>query len=92
MIHKDKLWIKFDELDIECLCGYNDRKCSKESRENCHLYLAKFIQLSDEEKHEEHRGVVSDASRVLERKMTREKDKFTSELNRSIRKLKNFRI
>lgn len=92
MVHKDKLWIKFDELDIECLCGYNDRKCSKENREGCHLYLAKFIQLSDEEKHGDRCEAVSDVSRILERKMTREKDKFTSELKRSLNKMKNFKI
>lgn len=88
MVHKDKLWIKFKELDIECFCDYNNRKCPKEKREDCHLYLAKFIRIDDVERHDEHVKNVRNASKLLEAKMKQQQKKFESQVKRSIKKFK----
>lgn len=88
MVHKDKLWIKFKDLDIECFCAYNDRRCTKDKRKGCGLYLVKFIQLDDEEQSEK----LKKASSSLEAQFKKENKRFESELKKSIDKLKRFKI
>lgn len=88
MVHKDRLWIKFDEnLDILCLCAYNDRRCPKEKRHGCDLYLAKFIPV-----YEPVNIKPKNISSELERKLKCEQKKFETELKKSIKKLKGFKI
>jgi hypothetical protein len=88
MVHKDKLWIKFDEnLDIECFCAYNNRRCPAEKRSGCGLYLAKFIPV-DEPKKQNTKSAVSN----IEQKLKQEQRKFETELKKSIKKLKGFKI
>lgn len=89
MVHKDKLWVKFDEnLDIECFCAYNNRRCPKEKREGCLLYLAKFIQIDDVQRHDERVKLAKKATSTLEAKFKREQKKFESQVKRSIKKFK----
>lgn len=92
MIHKDKLWIKFKDLDIVCVCDYNNRKCPKEKNEGCHLYLAKFIQIDDDEGLKERTDNIKTATKHLEMRVRHEQKKFESEIKRSIRKMNKFRI
>jgi len=88
MVYKDKLWVKFKDLDIYCFCAYNDRRCAAEKREDCHLYLTKFIRIDDVERHDERVKNLSDASRILEAKIKREQKRFESQVKRSIKKFK----
>jgi len=92
MSYQDKLWVKFDELDIVCFCDYNNRKCPKEKRENCSLYLAKFIPLEEEETSGEKHIDVADIAKSIETKLTHETRKFQSELKRNLQKMKKFKI
>lgn len=87
MIHKDKLWIKFKELDIVCICDYNNRRCPLEKREDCHLYLAKFIRLGIEEAEDAVKAAQKSQSR-LEKAFRQEQKKFESKVKRSIKKFK----
>lgn len=91
MVYKDKLWIKFKDLDIVCFCAYNERKCPLEKKD-CHLYLAKFIRIDDIEKHEQRVSELSSATKRLERRLKQEHKKFETEIQRSIKKMKNFKI
>lgn len=92
MVHKDKFWIKFNDLDIECICAYDDIRCPKQKRGGCHLYLAKFIQLDEEEKVEEKRVELTDAGRKLEAQIKQRQEKFKSEVRRSLDKMRKFKI
>jgi len=77
MVYKDKLWIKFNEnLDIECFCPYNSRRCLKDKKD-CHVYLAKFIRMENAEKHDERMKALSDANKRLEERL---KQKTTDSL------------
>lgn len=87
MVYKDKLWIKFKDLDISCFCAYNNRRCPLEKREDCHLYLAKFISLDLEEAGEKLKTAQRSQSR-LEKALRSEHKKFESQVKRSIKKFK----
>lgn len=83
MVYQDKLWIKFKDLDIECFCAYNERRCPLETKE-CRLYLAKFICIDGAEREERVKSVKDS----LEAKIKQQQRKFESELKRSIKKFK----
>lgn len=87
MVHKDKLWIKFKDLDIECFCAYDNRRCPLEKRKGCHLYLAKFIRLDIEETADAVKAAQKSQSR-LEKALRNEQKKFESQVKRSIGKFK----
>ena len=40
-----KLWVKFDEMDIECFCNENRKKCPAESKPTCKEYVVKLIEI-----------------------------------------------
>jgi len=83
----EKLWIKFEDLDILCFCDYNRKRCPAELKPECRLYLAKFIEMRPT-KIEEKATEIKD----LKRKIEKETKKVEAELHKSIRKMKNFKI
>lgn len=87
MVYKDKLWIKFNGLDIECFCTYDNRKCPLKEKE-CHVYLAKFIRLDDVDAHDERVENLREGVKRLEARIKNEQKKFESEIKRSIKKFK----
>ena len=76
-----KLWVKFDnEANIECLCDEHHKKCNKES--HCKEYVVKFTEIDrTDEKLEE---AVQNFNKVNKR--------LETEIEKSIRKLKRFKI
>lgn len=79
-----KLWVKFNDMDIECFCEGN-KQCSVHEKPECKEYVVKFteikrkikdikIDLSKEEK------ALSDLTKQLGKK--------TTELTKSIKKFK----
>jgi len=86
----EKLWVKFDNsLDIECFCAYNRKRCPTEAKPECKLHLVKFIEMrpSKVELDDKTKEI-----KALKEKVRRETKKIETELHRSIRKMKNFRI
>ncbi len=80
-----KLWVKFDEMEIECWCEENRKQCSAQEKPECKEYVVKFteikrtikdvkINLSAEEK------ALLNLTKQLKRK--------TTELTKSITKFK----
>lgn len=78
-----KLWVKLDEMDIECFCNENRKKCSAESKPVCKEYVVKLIEIKRTEQDiefEKEEKVFKDA--VLKLK------KQEAELRKTIRKFK----
>lgn len=42
-----KMWVKFNGMEVECLCDHHHRKC--DSKE-CKPFVVKFIEITEEEK------------------------------------------
>lgn len=40
-----QLWVKFDDLDIDCYCDINRKKCTKEQKPKCKEYVIKFMEV-----------------------------------------------
>jgi len=88
----EKMWVKFDELEIECWCSKERKKCPKEKKPECKLYLVKFIEIMDEAKHDDRMKIIRETATKLERdivkKFKKETNKFKKEIDRSISKFK----
>ena len=88
----DKMWVKFNELDVECWCPKHRKKCPKELNPECKLYLVRFIEIMDEAKHDERVRMLREGASKLEkeiaRKLVKETNKFKKEVDKSIGKFK----
>jgi len=74
-----KMWVKFDGMDVECICDEHHRKCRDEG---CKEYVVKFTEIERklDGDLEELRGKIKGLSKEVRR--------TTSELKRSINKFK----
>lgn len=85
-----KLWTKFDDTDIECFC--ERKKCAPESKPECKEYIVKFIEIERSAEFEEKTKTIKDATKLLEERLKREAKKFETEIQKSIKKMKKFRV
>ena len=78
-----KMWVKFNELDIQCICDYDYRKCKIDERDGCKEYIVKFTEI---ERTYNTSGIdeVNKSLKVL----NKEVKKIETELQKSIRKFK----
>ena len=77
-----KVWAKFDEMDLMCVCDEHHRKCKEDNR--CREYVVKFMEIDREEK-------IDDAVAHLEKEsknLRRDIKSFQSKVSRSIKKFK----
>ncbi len=78
-----KLWVKFNEMDIECFCNENRKECPPESKPVCKEYIVKLIEIErQKEDIEFKKGEKLFKDAVLKLK------KQETELRKSIRKFK----
>ena len=91
----DKYWIKFNSLYVDCMCPFEDKKCRlEEEHPECRLYVAKFIDITEEFELDEKTSALEKAVKDLEvgsalqAKIAKQFKKDTSELQKSIRKFK----
>jgi hypothetical protein len=91
----DKYWIKFNDLYVDCMCPFEDKKCRLEGdKPKCKLYVAKFIDVTKEFEIDEKTKAIEKAIKDLEvgsnlqKKITNQFKKNASELQKSIRKFK----
>lgn len=85
------LWVKFSDLDMECFCYCNRKKCPPESKPECKEYVVKFIEI-EREPLEEKSKVILDEIGKSERKIEQDRKKYKTELQKSLERLKKVRI
>lgn len=91
----DKYWIKFNNLYVDCICHFEDKKCRLENdNPKCKLYVAKFIDVTKEFEIDEKTKVIEKAVKDLEvgvdlqKKITDQFKKNASELQKSLKRFK----
>lgn len=85
-----KLWIKFDDTEIECFC--ERKKCPPESKPECKEFVVKFIEIERSKEVEERIDAIKDATERLEDRLKREAERYETELKKSLRAMKKFKI
>ena len=80
-----RVWAKFDGMDLACVCDPHHKKCEDEE---CKEYVAKFVEIDRREKLEEAVRHMDKDTRELRRSLKR----FESEVSKSIRQMKKFKI
>lgn len=76
-----KVWAKFDDMDLECVCDEHHRKCKDDT---CKEYVVKFMEIDRLPELEEATKHLSNEARKLRSEM----QKFQSKISRSIKKYK----
>ncbi len=79
-----KLWVKFNGMDIECVCEPHDRKCRDKE---CKEYVVKFTEIERQKeipKLDKEQQKVVDAIKGL--------TKSGTELSKTMKKFKKFRL
>ncbi len=77
-----KVWAKFDDMDLVCVCDEHHRKCKPEVE--CKEYVVKFMEIDREE-------IIEDAKAHIEmetKKLRNDIKKFQSQVSKSIKKFK----
>lgn len=87
-----KLWVKFDEMYIECFCEEGDKDCPPEAKPKCKEYVVRFIEIERSPEHEERCKAIKDAASRLEERLIKQRKKYETELKKSLRKMKKFKI
>jgi len=77
----NKVWAKFDGMDLECVCDEHHRKCKDDT---CKEYVVKFMEIDRKQELEEATKHLS----IEARKLRSEMQKFQSKISRSIKKYK----
>jgi hypothetical protein len=78
-----KLWVKFDGMDIDCVCDEHHRKCKDKA---CKEYVVKFTEIKRSKGAEQIKGLEKDGQ-LLE-KAVNDLKKYSTELKKSITKFK----
>lgn len=81
-----RVWAKFDGMDLACVCDEHHRKCTDDKL--CKEYVVKFTEIDRSEEAE-------DAMKHLAKEtenVRREVKRFESEISKSIKKMRKFRI
>lgn len=82
-----KLWVKFDGMDVACVCDEHHRKCADK---DCKEYVVKFTEIKRSEEMSRFDKLEKDLtkdSRLID-KTTRNLKKQATELKKSINKFK----
>lgn len=79
-----KLWVKFDDMNVVCVCNEHDRECRAK---RCKEYVVKFTEI--QRKKETPRV---DKEELLVRNAIRKLKRSETELSKSINKLGKLRI
>lgn len=82
-----KMWVKFDEMDVECLCEESRKKCVKEEKPECKEYVVKFIEIKRNITAEKIQEVMTREQQAMKEIVAKVK-KYDSELKKNIRKFK----
>jgi len=82
-----KLWVKFDGMDVDCVCDEHHRKCVDKS---CKEYVVKFTEIKRTEEDKELEKLEKNISRdgQLLQKAVKDLKKHSTELKKSIAKFK----
>ena len=81
-----KLWVKFDGLDVVCVCNEGDKKCTLSDKPDCAEYVVKFTPI---ERLEERR--LSKSPKYLadkRRKLSTEMSKTINHINKISKRLR----
>lgn len=78
-----KLWVKFEDMDVACVCDEHHRKCKDKS---CKEYVVKFTEIERSKIAEQMKGLEKDGQ-LLE-KAVNDLKKYSTELKKSITKFK----
>ena len=83
----DRYWVKFDENGIvDCMC--NDRRqCPPEKKPDCKEYVVKFIEVERQPLED-----LVDRAKELETSTKNIQKKIKSELEKSLKTIKGFKI
>lgn len=81
-----RVWAKFDGMDLACVCDPHHRKCTDDKE--CKEYVTKFVEIDRQEKLEEAVRHLDKDTRKLQRGMK----KFESEVSKSIKQMRKFKI
>jgi DNA/RNA endonuclease G (NUC1) len=79
-----KLWVKFNDMDVECFCEDHDRKCRDKQ---CKEYVVKFTEIERQKEVinlNKEEQMINNAIKKLKRSET--------ELSKSIKKFGKIRI
>jgi hypothetical protein len=89
------MWVKFDEEGfVECFCENGKKKCSEKPDFECSEYVVKFMKI-DRNKLGDLKDAVDDAGKTLiasEAEVKRQLKKFETEIQKSVREFKKFKI
>jgi len=82
-----KLWVKFDGMDVDCVCDEHHRKCVDKE---CKEYVVKFTEIKRSETEKQlsklEKDLIKDGK--LMEKAAKRLNKQTTELKKSINKFK----
>jgi len=78
-----KLWVKFNEMDIDCFCSENRKKCPPESKPTCKEYVVKLTEIE-----RKYKKVEFEKEEKLFKDAVNKFKKQGTELRKSIRKFK----
>jgi hypothetical protein len=81
-----KMWVKFDGMDVDCICDEHHRKCRDEK---CKEYVVKFTEV-DRKKEIPNIDISREEADL--RRAIRKLKKSETELSKSMRKFKGFKI
>ena len=82
-----KLWVKFDDMDIECFCEEGRKKCAPESNPKCKEYVVKFIEIERDNNLEDIKKTLSKEERFMKELISKLK-RHDTKLKHSINKFK----
>lgn len=86
-----KLWVKFNDLDVECFCYCNRKECPPESKPECKEYVVKFIEIERNPIVDKSKAITDELGKI-EEKINQQRKKYETEFNKSLRQLKKFKL
>ena len=78
-----KVWAKFEDMDLKCICDEHHRKCKPKDGE-CKEYVIKFMEIDREQQEEDAVAHLELESKNLRKDIK----KFQSKVSSSIKKFK----
>lgn len=81
-----KMWVKFDGMDVDCICDEHHRKCRDDK---CKEYIVKFTEI---DRKEEVPNINISKEEAELKRAVRKLKRSESELSKSINKFKGFKL
>ena len=81
-----KLWVKWNDMDVECVCNENNRKCADVPGEKpkCKEYVVKFIEINRPVFVKDPDDQIKDFGTAIK--------KFDRDLKKKIKELNRFKV